>query len=77
MTFRRMQGPGWLLVLVVAAASGCWGLARPNWCDPGPARYQQMRAVRFDPYTDNELGPPVVGGRPLGYQDPLPEVPGR
>ena len=56
-----------LLTLVCAAASGC-SLARPNWLHPGPTLEQQQRAVLFDPYVDNDLGPEVVGVRPPGFQ---------
>jgi hypothetical protein len=48
-------------------------MSPPNFFNPGPARDQQMRAQRFDPYPENDVGPEVVGGRPLGYQKPIPE----
>ncbi len=61
-------------VLLAVATAGCQGTAGPNWLHPGPAPYQQQRAVQFDPYPENDTGPPVVGGRPRGYETPLPEV---
>ena len=37
---------------------------------PGLEAKQQARAQGFEPYPDNDVGPPVVGGRPREYQDP-------
>jgi hypothetical protein len=34
---------------------------------------QQYHAVMHDPWVDNDAGPEVVGGRPRGFQKPLPE----
>ena len=48
------------------------GLAMPNVAHPGTEAYQQARAQRFEPYPENDVGPPVVGGRPREYQDPRP-----
>ena len=63
-----------LMAVLALGTTGCQGLAGPNWFAPGPAEYQQARAQRFDPYPENEAGPPVVGARPRGYEKPLPEV---
>jgi len=54
------------------ALSGC-RVARPNWRSPGTAQ-QQARAVQYDPFSDNDVAPEVVGGRPRAYakQDPEP-----
>jgi len=54
--------------------TGCQGLAMPSWSRPGTAEYQQRRAERFDPYPENETGPPVVGARPLEYDKPPAET---
>lgn len=35
---------------------------------------QKARAVYFDPFPLNDIGPEVVGGRPLGFMNPLPEA---
>ena len=69
-----MRGILSLLVLsaVLPACSGC--LALPNLEHPGSVDYQQARAQRFEPYPDNDLGPPVAGARPREYQDPRAEV---
>ena len=71
------MGKSWLLLLAASllmGMPGCKSLARPNWFHPGPADYQQARAHQFDPYPEKESGPPIVGARPLEYQNPPPEV---
>jgi hypothetical protein len=35
---------------------------------------QKFRAASFDPYPLNDIGPEVVGGRPRGFWNPLPEA---
>jgi hypothetical protein len=49
-------------------------MGRPDWFNPGPAKYQQQRAQRFDPYPDNDIGPPVIGGRPPEFSRPPAET---
>jgi hypothetical protein len=67
----------WLTVaglLALTAMVGCKSVAGPNWCHPGSAKVQQNRALRYDPYPDPDIGPPVVGGRPREYDIPPPEA---
>ena len=45
-----------------------------NVFQPGTMDVQQRRAVRFDPYPDAEIAPPVVGGRPRAYQSDRSET---
>lgn len=60
---------------VVLLAAGCSSTIRwPNWFHPGPTAYQRTNAVYTDPYPLDDVGPPVVGGRPRDYQRPVPEV---
>jgi hypothetical protein len=40
---------------------------------PGSVQTQRHNATLFDPYTDVETGPEVVGGRPRDFQQPLSE----
>lgn len=40
----------------------------------GSENRQKARAVYFDPYPLNDIGPEVVGGRPRGFESPLPEA---
>jgi len=62
----------WLLAfLLVGSTGGC--MSGPKWLHPGPAPYQQDKAVRFDPYPDNDIGPAMVGVRPRDYDKPLAE----
>jgi hypothetical protein len=70
-----------LLALAACAAPGCASLGRPDWLDPGPTRKQQRRAVRFDPFMENDIGPYAFrqygimdGTRPRDYAEPVPEV---
>jgi hypothetical protein len=48
-------------------------LATPNVVHPGTEAYQQARARVFEPYPENEFGPPIVGGRPREYQNEIAE----
>ena len=70
-----------LVCLSAGGASGCASLGKPDWLDPGPARSQQRRAVRFDPFMQNDIGPSSLrtygildGSRPRDYAEPVPEV---
>ena len=67
----------WLVLLtaaLVVEVGGCRSLVPPNLTNPGPAAYQQSRALRFDPYPEVEPGPAIVGARPLDYEKPPAEV---
>lgn len=35
---------------------------------------QRSRAVLYDPYPSDTLGPPIMGGRPRGFDLPLTDV---
>ncbi len=48
-------------------------VGRPNWGNPGTMSQQQQRAKVFDPYSDNNAGPEIVGGRPREFQKPTAE----
>jgi hypothetical protein len=70
-----------LVVALALVATGCASLGKPEWLDPGPARNQQRRAVRFDPFMQNDIGPSLFrqystldGTRPRDYAEPVPEV---
>lgn len=51
---------------------GC-GRERPNIMHPGDLQSQRFNAIAHDPYTDQDAGPEVVGGRPREFQKPLAE----
>jgi hypothetical protein len=46
---------------------------RPRQGPPGTIGVQRERAVLHDPFPSNDLGPPIVGGRPLGFETPQSE----
>jgi hypothetical protein len=78
-----MRGIRSLIALTVALSicSGCSadgskfaGFTLPNFSHPGTEATQQTRAQVFEPYPENEPGPPVVGARPREYEDPRAEV---
>lgn len=61
-----------LLSFVVVSSIGCY--LRPNWGPPGTIGAQRARANLHDPFPSNELGPPIQGGRPLGFEQPRSEA---
>ena len=69
-----------MVVICGFACTGCAALGRPDWTQPGPAKQQQRRAVRFDPYLQDDIAPSVLrlplmdGARPRDFADPVPEV---
>ena len=56
----------------MALAAGC-GQTRPLLGPQGTVQQQRREASVYDPYTDNDLGPEVVGGRPRDFQKPVAE----
>lgn len=64
-----------LLCLFTIASLGCGPYTRmPRLSSPGNTASQQFDAVYHDPYPLTDVGPEIVGGRPRGYQVPVPEV---
>lgn len=65
-------------LFLVAMCGGCASLGKPEWLEPGPARNQQRRAVRFDPFMETENRHDQLsimdGSRPRDYAQPVPEV---
>lgn len=80
MSRRSLPLPARILsaMMIVAACSGCASLGKPEWLEPGPARNQQRRAVRFDPFMETENRHDQLsimdGSRPRDYAQPVPEV---
>jgi hypothetical protein len=66
--------------VLLPAGSGCASLDKPDWLEPGPAAYQRRKAVRFDPYLQDDIAPsslrvPLMdGARPRDFAEPVPEV---
>jgi hypothetical protein len=80
-TSRRFGFVRWLVVPAFLLCAGCASLGKPTWLEPGPVRSQQRRAVRFDPFMQNDIGPSSLrqystldGTRPRDYAEPVPEV---
>ena len=65
-----------LLIPLMGLTIGCSpAVKRPQLVNPGPAGYQRYNATqRVDPYPLPDAGPEIVGGRPRGFQQPVPEV---
>ncbi len=61
-----------LLCVLFLGLAGC-SATRPSLAHPGSAQVQQNRAVRFDPYPENETGPAMVGVRPREFDKPITE----
>jgi len=61
-----------LLLLPLTACSST--VTRPTLLHPGPAYFQRNNAQQFDPYPPNDMGPEIVGGRPIDFQKPPDEV---
>ncbi|MHB8969293.1 MAG: membrane or secreted protein [Pirellulaceae bacterium] len=64
------------LTIAVLVAAGLFGCRSDGRVFPpaGSVQKQRSNATMFDPYTDNDIGPEVVGGRPKDYQKPLSET---
>lgn len=60
-----------VFALALVAVAGCGGLGHTSWSCPGPAKLQQLRAERFDPYPQVLSGAETVGTRPRGYDKPV------
>jgi hypothetical protein len=64
----------WLIVAILPLLAGLGCSIRPQFRDEqGTILYQRSRAVLHDPFPDNSIGPPVLGGRALGFEQPLSE----
>lgn len=73
-----MNSRRWKLLVccaLVVPMSACSSAVRmPRFVGPGPAGFQRANAEDFDPYPQGDVGPEIVGGRPLDYQVPVDEV---
>lgn len=69
-----------VVLLALSPLCGCASLGKPAWLEPGPARSQQRRAVRFDPFLQNDISsstlrlPLMDGTRPRDFLEPTPEI---
>jgi len=61
------------LWIAISAAAGCM-TQRSNIAAPGTMEIQQRRAIRLDPYPNEDIAPEIVGGRPREYQEDRSEA---
>lgn len=77
---RSRLGAHRLVFILALCFGGCHGseAGSKRWggsaYGQGSIDRQKNRAVVFDPYPLNDIGPEVVGGRPHGFRNPLPEA---
>ncbi len=66
---------GWRLAVLACSALWLTGCRTDGRLLPpaGSIEKQRFSSTVFDPYTDNDIGPEVVGGRPKDFQKPLPD----
>ena len=62
-----------LIVVLAVGFTGC-NVSRPRLRAPGTVQQQRANAMMFDPFTDEDAGPEVVGGRPKDFQKPLSDT---
>ncbi len=72
----RMSWKLWLFLgaLLVPLSACSSAVRRPQLLHPGPAPFQRHNATQVDPYPQNDMGPPIVGGRPIDFMKPPNEV---
>jgi hypothetical protein len=70
----RVGHTSFLIVMVTLSLGvGCKGSQYAERFGLGTMDQQKAKAADFDPFPLNDIGPPVMGGRPRGFMDPLPE----
>ena len=73
---KRMSLLPVLATLLLLPLCGCSSaVSKPRLCGPGPAGYQRYNATQYDPFPSTDMGPEIVGGRPIDYMNPPAEVP--
>ena len=60
------------IALPLLLCCGCAATFNPG--PPGTIGMQRERAVIHDPFPIDELGPPIMGGRPREFDLPLSEA---
>jgi hypothetical protein len=60
-------------LLIILLCMGCKTTAKPDLFHPGSTATQQQRALRYDPYLQNEPSQATLGARPREYETPPPE----
>ena len=62
-----------LIGLIAVGITGC-NMSRSRLRSPGSVQQQRANAMMFAPFTDEDAGPEVVGGRPKDFQKPLSDT---
>ena len=53
-------------------STGC--RTQPNWGPQGTIGQQRSNAIQHDPFPSDDLAPPILGGRPAGFEQPKSEA---
>jgi hypothetical protein len=69
----RLLCAGLYATFLLLGAAGCKASHYAERFGIGTIDRQKAKAAEFDPYPLNDIGPSVVGGRPPGFFNPLPE----
>jgi hypothetical protein len=70
---RRTLGLALVLLALTTLPACSPTIRKPRLLHPGPASVQRYNAVQFDPYPLPDMGPEIVGGRPIDYMTPVPQ----
>ena len=65
--------PLWFVLVGFSLFSGCSGSRQLLW-PAGTTQEQRENASLHDPYADNDIAPPMIGGRPRDFMEPRPEA---
>jgi hypothetical protein len=69
---RKISSVG-LVFAILLGLSGCAKMAMPNLWEPGSAKEQQNRAIRYDPFPQTDMGGSTTNVRPKSYDKPIAE----
>lgn len=72
-SFSKLVSVASVWILACSVLSGCQASRYTERFGLGTIDRQKAKAAEFDPYPLNDIGPSVVGGRPPGFFNPLPE----
>lgn len=61
-----------LAIVCALIGSGCSSVG-PYMSNNVSMNYQRQQIERFDPLPDQDIAPPVVGGRPREFDQPPPQ----
>ena len=58
--------------VLILVSTGC--RVQPNWGPQGTIGQQRSNAIKHDPFPSDDLAPPILGGRPPGFEQPKSEA---